>query len=78
MTKYRGLGLAQQISEVTKFVYTTLLALNSLSLAMRMPSNLLVQGRSLPPGGFSSWSQGDKGGSEYSCISCFLNNFNSK
>ena len=78
MKKYKGLGLVQQISEVTKFVYTTLLALNSLTLAMRMPSTLLVQGRSLPPRRFISCSQGDKGGSEHSCISCFLNNFNSK
>lgn len=55
------LGLGYQISEdVLRFVYTGFLALDSVSLVIRLSLYLLIQGGCLSHGRFISCFQGDR------------------
>ena len=74
-----GLGLEVVNSkELIRFFVLPSWALNYLSLVIMMPSTLLVQGRYLSLEKLLSCFQGDKGGPEYPCTSCFSSTFNSK
>ena len=72
LMKQKGLYLGQQTKEeLTKFVYTTFLALNSMAVVMRLLSIPLAQGAYLHVGAYLPPFKGKRVGSECGC----LNNF---